>query len=532
MRRREARQTRQLVSWPLYRLLMLIAVAITLTAGLLVRQPALPPPPQRPVTFNGSAAATLAAEMPGHSGQRGPGEVGDRQAADWVQATLRKEGYRITRQDFGADLPGQPNIALTNVIGYLPGSLPDIVAVIAHRDGTGAGAIDNASGTGVLLELAREMAAAGHRRGLAFVSTDGGTTGGQGAARLASSWDLAHHIVAAIVLDSVAAPQGTPLRLVTRSAAPRGTGPMLYAIVRNAVIQTAGRPPRLPGPIDQLTGYAIPYAPNEQGPLIAGGVPAVTLTGRPAAAMPDSFTSYSTEQFGQVGRAVATALAELDAAPTVDRGGPPVIFFSGAALRGWLAEVVLAALWLLAHIPVGLMSGVTVAPQPGQAGATTMGTALAAGIALLQWRFVVQPRVARVPGVSGADRTSGLTTGLLWLSFPGLLLAAIDPFTLIVVLPAAHAWLLLPVAARLSRRIMLAVYLVGLAGPLLVLGELAVGQHLGLGAGRALVAMAASGYLSPTISVCLALAAGAGAQVASIVTGRYAPAHPPIRRYN
>ncbi|MGZ4480956.1 MAG: hypothetical protein ACXVY5_02020, partial [Gaiellales bacterium] len=253
----------------------------------------------------------------------------------------------------------------------------------------------------------------------------------------------------------------------------------------------------------------------------------------------------------------------------------PVIFFSGAALRGWLAEVVLAALlapvlacvldmvarcrrrhiplapgiaaaawrstpwlaflaalWLLAHIPVGLMSGVTVAPQPGQAGATTMGTALAAGIALLQWRFVVQPRVQRVPGVSGADRTSGLTTGLLWLSFAGLLLAAIDPFTLIVVLPAAHAWLLLPVAARLSRRIMLAAYLVGLAGPLLVLGELAVGQHLGLGAGRALVAMAASGYLSPTISVCLALAAGAGAQVASIVTGRYAPAHPPIRRYN
>jgi hypothetical protein len=41
--------------------------------------------------------------------------------------------------------------------------------------------------------------------------------------------------------------------------------------------------------------------------------------------------------------------------------------------------------------------------------------------------------------------------------------------------------------------------------------------------------MTASGYLAPAVSVCFALAAAAAAQLGSLVAGRYAPPHAPVR---
>jgi hypothetical protein len=38
--------------------------------------------------------------------------------------------------------------------------------------------------------------------------------------------------------------------------------------------------------------------------------------------------------------------------------------------------------------------------------------------------------------------------------------------------------------------------------------------------------MVASGYMSQAVSVCLALFCAAGCQLASLVLGRYTPAHP------
>ena len=125
---------------------------------------------------------------------RGPGGNGDLAAAGWISSQLERFGYRVSEQTFAADLPGQPNVPMKNVIGYLPGRLPDLIAVVAHHDGVGTGADDNASSVGVMLELARELRPAALEHGLLFLSTDGGTTGGQGAAyfaehsRLPAGW--------------------------------------------------------------------------------------------------------------------------------------------------------------------------------------------------------------------------------------------------------------------------------------------------------------------------------------------------------
>ncbi|HWH65599.1 MAG TPA: M28 family peptidase, partial [Gaiellales bacterium] len=186
MPRRAANTRRGLVSWPLYRLLLVIALVPVLVAALATREPALPPtPPTPPTPFNGGAAATRAAYMLSLPKMRGPGGKGDLAAAGWISSQLQRFGYKVTNQTFAADLPGQPNVPMRNVIGYLPGRLPDLIAVVAHHDGVGTGADDNASSVGVMLELARELRPAALEHGLLFVSTDGGTTGGQGAAYFA-----------------------------------------------------------------------------------------------------------------------------------------------------------------------------------------------------------------------------------------------------------------------------------------------------------------------------------------------------------
>ncbi len=578
MPRRRAHPRRPLVSWPLYRLLAVIALVPVLVAALAVSEAALPPPPAEPLAaFDGSAAATSAAAMLSLPRDRAPGGVGDLAAADYVRSQLAKAGYQITVQNFAADLPGRPNVPMRNVIGSLPGRHRQMIAVFAHHDAVGNGTDDNYSSVGVMLELAKQLQPLTRERGIVFVSTDGGTTGGQGAAYFASHSPLAPRIEAAVVLDSVSAPQGSPIRVVIRPDTTRGTSPTLFRTARSVISRVTGQSPIVPGLLDQLSGLAIPYALNEQGPLLARSVPAATLTAGPPPDPTAGVESLDPDQLGQVGDVTANLVVELDGATSIEPGGRPAIFVGSRTVRGWLAEVALVALfcpalvcildmaarcrrrhirlapavtalawrclawaaglialWILPVLPGDMASGLAVAPQAGQIGLSWTGILLAGLVGVSVWRFAGRARIAPVPPstVTGADRTAGLAAGLLGVAFAGTLLAATNPFALILVLPAAHLWLVLPTAARFSRRSMLAVYLLGFLGPALLTFEYATRFHLGLSTPRAILAMVASGYLSPVIAACLALAGASAAQVGALIAGRYGPAHPPKRGYN
>src|SRR5436189_270591 len=103
------------------------------------------------------------------------------------------------------------------------------IVVLAHRDndGSGPGADDNASGTAMLVQLARAYGApAGFSSGtlhpnhtILFVSTDGGAFGGLGAAWFAAHSPLRHDVAAVINLDSVGGAGG--LRLEFGGDTPR-----------------------------------------------------------------------------------------------------------------------------------------------------------------------------------------------------------------------------------------------------------------------------------------------------------------------
>jgi hypothetical protein len=562
------------VSWPLHALLLGVSLLVPLVGLLTLYQPAPPLAPVPPLQFSGAAAANMTGRLSTAERDSGgtccaAGSAAELAAANWVAANLKPFDPSPRRIQFASNLPWQSQpVPMTDVVAYRPGRSRQIVAVIVHRDG---GSAADLADTGLLVELSKVLTTLPRERGLALVSTDGGLTGGQGATALANLWPPSSRIVAAVVIDAAAAKSGTPLRIVTRSNTPRGVSPTLYAAARQAVSTWYGTSAHIPGPYDQLAGYAVPYAPDEQGTLLAHGIPALTLTAGNRHALRGPLSSLDIGQLGRVGTTVANLVAELDATPTIEGDQSPVLLLSGKVMRGWLAEasmaillapfiacvldlvarlrrrrvaigpglvafgwragawlVALGAMWLLAAAPGRLLSGIAIAPIPGRTGVTTAGILIPVAAGLVFWWFVSRPRLVRTDGVSGSDRIAGLTGGLLGLALAGLLLTAVNPFALIVLLPAAHIWLWLPSAARRGRRTLLAVYLAGFVGPLALGLELWTAQGLGTSTPSVLVAITASGYLSPAVAACFALAAAAAAQLGALVAGRYAHPHAPV----
>ncbi len=562
------------MSWPLHALLLGVSLLVPLVALLTLYQPAEPLPPTPPLQFSGTTAANLTGRLATAERDSGgaccdAGSPGELAAADWVASSMQKFDPAPRRILFASNLPWQSQpVPMTDVIAYRPGRSRQIVAVIVHRDG--ATAADLAD-TAILVELGKVLTSVARDRGIALVSTDGGLTGGQGATALATRWPPASRIVAAVVIDAAAARPGTQLRIITRPSTPRGVSPTLYAAARTAVSTWYGSPALIPGPYDQLSGYGVPYARGEQGTLLAHGISALTLTAGRGHSLQGPLSSLDPDQLAKVGATVANLVSELATAPSIERDGSPVLLLSGKVMRGWLAEasmaillapfvacvldlvarlrrrrvpiapgliafawrsgawlVTLATMWVLAAAPGRLLSGISIAPQPGRTGATTVGILIAAAAGLVFWRFVSRPRLVRIETTTGQDRISGLAGGLLGLTLAGLVLTAVNPFALIVLLPAAHIWLWLPSAARAGRRVLLAVYLAGLIGPAALVFELWSSQGVGSDTPRVLIAMTASGYLAPAESVCFALAAAAAAQFGALVAGRYATPHAPV----
>ena len=561
------RGRRELVSWRLYRALTGVALLALVLAALAVQHPDAPSPPDQPVTVSGASVITAAqeqstAEHTAAGGCCAAGSAGELAGATDMSEKLSSFDPKPELVQFASNLAwrSQP-VPMINVIAYKPGTQAGIVAVIAHRDG---GGVQPPIGSGLLVALGKALNPLKLRRGVVLVSTDGGTTGGQGADQFARTWPQADQIVSAITIDSIAGPAGATLRLATRTVTPRGTSPTLVAAMRQSATLVGGADPNLPSTINQLTGYAIPYAPTEQSPLLAHQVPAVSVSagGGPT---PQLFKQVNSKQVSQAASAIATLVVTLDTAPSIDRGGPPVVFAGVSVVRGWLLELALILLlvpslacvlvlvgkarrrrvslapgmwalgwrlstwlvglltiWLLTLAPGDLLPSISAPPLPHRTGVTTSGIVIVILVTAAYWRFVSRPRL-RGSAASGGDRTIGLTTGLLGLMLPGVLLAAINPYMLIVILPAAHAWLWIAVAARAGRRGMALPYVLGFLGLVLVLGELWFGQDLGSQTPRAVLAMAASGYLSPAVTFCIAIAGAAACQIGALVLGRYAP---------
>ena len=260
----------------------------------------------------------------------------------------------IRTERFSAVIPGRGRVQLQNIVAEAVGPSPGTIVVMAHRDndGRGPGANDNASGTAMLIQLAR---AYGAPRGLPsgqlrpnhtilFLSTDGGAFGGVGAAWFAAHYQFRNDIAGVINLDSVGG--SGRIRLEFGGDIPREpSGIFLQTIAARIAAQT-GRLPARPSALRQLIDLGFPFSLYEQAPFLAQGIAAVTLTtagDNPPDPVNDTKDQLRADKLAQVGRAAQDALGTLDEGLEFTQGTSTYLYLGSRLIRGWAVELVLIA---------------------------------------------------------------------------------------------------------------------------------------------------------------------------------------------
>jgi hypothetical protein len=137
--------------------------------------------------------------------------------------------------------------------------------------------------------------------------------------------------------------------------------------------------------------------------------------------------------------------------------------------------------------------------------------------------FVSRDRLLPRRSVGREDELMGHCVALLALAIVALLAVSLNSFALVFLLPSLHAWLWLPQLRGSLPAARIGVWLAGLAGPALLVWEFAQRFGLGLDAPWYLLQLVALGRVSWPALALVVVWAAAGAQLAALAAGRYAP---------
>jgi len=527
--------------------------------------------------FDGAATETLArdlADLP----YRQPGSSQALAAATWVRDQLAPYGLPIRTERFSAIIPGRGKVELQNLVAEASGRSPGTIVVMAHRDndGRGPGADDNASGTAMLIQLARAYGVppgrpAGQLRPnhtILFVSTDGGAYGGVGAAWLAAHYPLRNDIAGVINLDSVGG--DGRIRVEFSGDTPREpSGTFLQTVAARISAQT-GRAPSRPGALRQLIDLGFPFSLYEQAPFLAHGIAAITLTtagDNPPDPVSDTKDRLRADKLAQVGRAAQDALGTLDEGLEFAQGTSTYLYLGSRLIRGWAIELVLIACLLpflatavdlfarcrrrhIALAPalrayrsrlafwawvIGLFElfrllgawpqGVARPIPPSSPLAHDWPAKALLGLAvlaLLGW-LVSRERLLPRRAITSEEELAGHTASLLCLGALSLLVVATNPFALVFLLPSLHVWLWLPQVRGAPLAARLGVLAVGFAGPALLVGSFADRFGLGWDAVWYLAELRSVGYVPFVVMPLLVVWLAGTGQLAALAARRYAP---------
>jgi hypothetical protein len=550
-----------------------VALALVVVAFSIVRPVALPAPPL-PANFDGAATRALAADLADRYPDRSPGSSGSLAAATWFRDQMRQYDLPVRSDTWRERVPGLGAVRLQNLWAVAAGQSRQAIVVMAHRDdtGDGPGANDNATGTAALVELARgyalTAAPGGVRSGhtIVFLSTDAGAFGGLGALRFAQRPPF--RVVATIDLDAIGG-TGRP-RLEITGDSPRSPAASLVATAARRVEEQTGVDPGHAGVVAQLIDLGFPFTLYGQGPFVARGIPAVTLTtagARPPESFTDRTTSLSTPRIAGLGRAAQQLVGSLDQGLELAQGTTTYVWTGDRVVRGWAIELLLftlllpyvvAVVDLFAHcrrrriplrpavrslrgrVGVWLFAGLAFyflrllgawptgparPPNPAAPVAGDWPVLALIGLAALAaagW-FVARQRLVPRRRVTPEERLAGETAALIGLGVVVLLVLATNPYALIFFVPALHTWLWLPQARSLRTPLAPLLLVAGALGPLAIVLSLGIRFGLGFDAPWYLAELASLGYVHvPAVAITLAGTACA-AQLVAVAANRYAP---------
>jgi hypothetical protein len=333
-----------------YRAAWVVAAVLVVVALFTLGSPDTPKLSQDPPSFDGEAAygylKTIVEEFP----QRVAGTDPDARLGIWVEQRFKAAGLETHIEPFPATVNGK-DVALQNVYGVSRGRSQGTIMVLANRDVpplATQGAGDNASGVAALLALADAFTVTAHEHTLIFLCTTGDAFGALGARQFVEDHQT-DDLYAVIALRDVAKRDADGIGLDGWSPEPKAAPPWLWLLSPPSAKRDSNMDAELPTIAAQVLRLAVPTSAGSQGPFVAAGVPAVTVSaaGPSAPAQNDTLDNVSGETLAKVGTAVQNMVMAVDG--TTEPGAPSggAIFLTRkATLPGGALAAILAALLL------------------------------------------------------------------------------------------------------------------------------------------------------------------------------------------
>lgn len=289
-----------------------------------------------------------------------------RKAGAWIKDEFRKAGYEPKGMFFSEVIDGKRYTDLENIYAERRGTThPDeIIVVAAHYDITDTtveGAMDDASGVGVVLELARVFARENPSRTVLFLTTDSEEFGALwGARAFARDFDRADKIVAVANFDFVA-PEKQVAILTLCDGLKQGYTPLwLRELALDSLRSVGGAEVLDLAHIVEHVQRAIQIPAADHGAFLAAGIPAFNWVGQMAnfpyqmahyhhtphdradAFTPDSFNTY-----GKAAERLVRSIDSLSRIPENPRDSSYWKVTERYYVDGWVVTL----LHILAFIP-------------------------------------------------------------------------------------------------------------------------------------------------------------------------------------
>jgi peptidase M28-like protein len=561
-----------LVDLRIYRASLVVAVlAVVVVMFSLQERPRPLSAPIAPDAFRGDTAWSEGKRLVERFPERRPGSSDDAALGNLVESRFKSLGLEASRDRFKAEWDGE-DTSMSNVIGVLSANSDRQILVVSHRDAGGRPGASSAMGTAALLELASALDGSSRQKTFVLLSTDGAAADAAGARRLAEIYPNPEKVDAVLVLDDLAASSTKrPFVVPWSDDSRRGSAQVLRtaeaALTREAAVSVGSE-----SAAGQFVRQAWPLTLREQGPLVAAGMDAVTMTGHGELAPEpagDTLDRTSQDRLGSFGRAAFAAALALDAAPSVEESPGRYIVTGSHIVPGWAFTLLalgfaLPALvtaldafarglrrrddmggwtrWVLAgSIPFALTLAVTWLLQVVDALPSSISEALSpssapdfgdVGIALgallatlvLGWRYlrpaVMGPAARRLD----SPAASAEVALALLISLEALAVCITNPFTALLLVPAAHLCLLAAAPRTPSRPLLIgATTIGGLALPALAVLYYGVQLDLGLDPSAYALMVLTAGTGSLGGAILASLVAGSLASTVAVALAREAP---------
>jgi len=470
------------------------------------------------VLFDGNQAADLASRIASEEPDRRAGTRGDRATAALVADALAVRGFRrgagarpvVQRFSHAGD-------QLVNVIGRRAGSSRRQIVIVAARDAAVVPDVPGtAADTAALMQLARVFQGRPSRKTLVLASVDGSNLGQVGARELVAELPTPDLVDAILVISElgVRTNDGSLLQTWSNDSTRAGIG--LQRTVADSIRQELGSAVGGTGTFGQLARLSFPIGIGDQGVLLEEGYDAVRISGS-GELPPDGNgppEALEPDRLGSLGRATLRTITALDEGPRPEHGPESYIQAVSQVLPGWVLSLLAGTLLLPVlvasvdafararrrHVDVlrwfrwigawmapflaalalaQFLAAVDATPSPPPAPVPpevlpldSAALGVLAGVAvgmvlaffLARWLAVRPDRELEGEPDLGAGVALGLT-----IAAGSLLLWLMNPFAGLLVVPAAHLWMLLALTRPLpGRRVRIALIAVGLTPALLV----------------------------------------------------------------